>query len=731
MNAGNAHPLSAADRPLVLRGRADVQLVPVSFSGQTGYVLKDPLTLELFHLTAEEHFLFEKLKQAISLKGLQEAFQERFAPRRITPQQLQQGVNQLHSQGLLLSEAAGQGSELHQRANRRRRTERLQSLMKVLSFRLGSIDATNIVDTLHSKFRWIYSLPALAATLAVFAYAMFLLLSHIREVAARLPSLVQLAQPRYWLLGLATIVLVKIIHELAHAVTCKHFGGRCHELGVLMLAMIPCLYCDVTDVWRLPSKWQRIAVSAAGMVAELAIAAVAFILWWHTQPGLLHVWSLSVVIVCSIGTLLVNANPLLRYDGYYILSDLVEVPNLAERAQGLLPAALRRWLLAEPRTEDPMLNVSQRRGLGIYAVAARIYLTLVLLGIFVVLLTWARPYRLENLVTTLGVITLAGIIYRPLAGVWRMLRNPSLRFRMKRPRLAGLALAVLAMVAVFFFWPITRSVRGPAVFVPAEGRAVYAALAGELCFVLPAGTVVQAGDVLARLVDGQSELAVARQQGEYEVRQVRYEQLGAMRAYNNRSSSELPTAYAAAQDAAAQLKQLQARAEELTIRAPSAGVIVAPPNVLDNDGDSIRLSVWTGSPLDPRNLGCWIEPGTLLCMVAEDARLEALVAIDQADVAGVQSGQTVRILLESSPVRVLNGEVVQVARRSAERTVVDPAVTGDKYHLVQVRLNSENDPLLVAPLLVGNRGTAKIEARRSTLASMVANQLRKMLRLPW
>ena len=117
MNTGNAHQLSAVDRPLVLRGRADVQLVPVSFSGQTGYVLKDPLTLELFHLTAEEHFLFDQLKQAISLKGLQQAFQERFAPRRITPQQLQQGVNQLHGQGLLLSEAAGQGSELHKRAS--------------------------------------------------------------------------------------------------------------------------------------------------------------------------------------------------------------------------------------------------------------------------------------------------------------------------------------------------------------------------------------------------------------------------------------------------------------------------------------------------------------------------------------------------------------------------------------------------------------------------------------
>lgn len=725
MTISNAH-LSAVDRPLVLRARADVQLAPVRFSGQTAYVLKDPLTLELFHLSAEEFFLFERLKQAISLKSLQQAFQARFAPRQITPQELQHGVNQLHSQGLLLSEAAGQGSELRERADRRARTERWQSLLKLLSFRLGSIDATAVVDGLHARVRWLYSLPVMAITIAVVAYALSILIGHGREVVARLPSLVELAQPRYWLLWIATIAMVKVVHELAHAVTCKHSGGRCHEIGVLLLAMIPCLYCDVTDVWRLKSKWQRIAVSAAGMVVELVIAAVALIVWWHAQPGLLQTWSLSVVIVCSVGTLLVNANPLLRYDGYYILSDLVEVPNLAGRAQGLAPTALRQWLLAEPRTTDPLLSAHQRRGLLIYAIGARIYLTLVLIGIFVILLTWAQPYRLENLVFTLGVVTVAGMFFQPLSAVWRMLRNPSLRYRLRRPRLAGLALVLLALVAAFFWWPITRSVTGPAVFVPAAGKPVYAAAAGELQFALPAGTQVQAGDVVARLADTKVELDVARQQGEFAVRQVRYEQLDAMRAWSDEMAEEIPTAHAAVQNAAAQLIQLEAKAEELIVRATTAGVVVAPPKVPTTEGDEGRLPVWSGSPLESRNLGCWVEPGTVLCTVGDPNQLEALVAIDQSDVAEVELGQAVRILLESSPVRVLQGEVVQVARRSAQRVAVDPAVDAGKYHLVQVRLHSQD-----ASLLVGTRGTVKIEARRSTLYTIVANQLQQMLRLPW
>jgi len=726
----SAHHRSTIDRPLVVRARPDVRPAAVPMAGQTAYVLKDPLTLELFHLTAEEFFLWEKLRAAISLKALQRAFEAHFAPRRITPDELQHGVNQLHGMGLLVSAATGQGEQLRLRADRRRRSERWQSWMKMLSFRLGSIDATRIVDRLHRRLGWLFSPIAMAATLVVFAYAAWILLAHGHEVVARLPSLTEIAQPRYWWMWLLTIVVVKVLHELAHAVTCKHVGGRCHEIGVLLLAFIPCLYCDVSDVWRLPSKWRRIAVAAAGMGVELIIAALALVVWWHAEPGFLQTWCLSVVVVCSVGTLLVNASPLLRYDGYYILSDLVEVPNLAGRAQSLLPGALRRWLLAEPATVDPLLTARQQRGLAIYAVAARGYLTLVLLSIFIVLLAWARPYRLENLVYTLGVVSVAGVLFPPLAGVWRVLRNPALRYRMRGPRIVAVGMGVLALLAAFFYWPMTRSIRGPAVCVPAEGKPVYAIAAGQLHFALPAGSTVQAGDVLARLHDADSQLALARQRGEHAVRQVRYEQLDTLRAWNTALGDRLPTARAAVADAAAQLAQLETRSEQLTVRARAAGVLIAPPAAESEhppaNDDAARLPTWAGSPLEQCNLGSWIEPGTLLGTIADPTRLEVLVAIEEADVAEVSVGQPVRVLLESSPVRVLRGEVVQVARRSAKLAAEDSAAPAGKLHLVQVRVQQPD-----ADVLIGTRGTAKIEAERRTLSQIVGHQLRQMLRLPW
>ena len=102
------------------------------------------------------------------------------------------------------------------------------------------------------------------------------------------------------------------------------------------------LYCDVSDVWQMSSKWQRLAVSAAGMLVEVVVAALAFIVWWHTEPGLLNTWLLGLAIICSVNTVVVNANPLLRYDGHYLLADWLEIPNLGSRGQGLLGQKLRR-----------------------------------------------------------------------------------------------------------------------------------------------------------------------------------------------------------------------------------------------------------------------------------------------------------------------------------------------------------------------------------------------------
>ena len=171
---------------------------------------------------------------------------------------------------------------------------------------------------------------------------------------------------------------------------------------------------------------------------------------------------------------------------------------------------------------------------------------------------------------------------------------------------------------------------------------------------------------------------------------------------------------------------MQRKAEELTLRAPIAGTVIGPPEISHDHAHEYRLSNWNGSPLEQRNLGCWVESGTVLCTIGDPKHLDALVAIDQADVSEVQIGNPVRILLTSAPVRILTGTVVEVARRSTQRMQENPTLPAGKYHLVKVELSEQH-----SRLIVGSRGTAKIEAGSRTLGSSLSRSLQQMLRLPW
>ena len=427
MAVKSPHPQSTVERPLGLRTRGDIEEVAIPVAGQPSYVLKDPLSLEHFQLSPAEHFLWERLHEPATLAELKREFETRFAPRTITPAALQQGINQLFEQGLLVSTAPSPGEATITGAHDRARVERWQSLLKMLSFRVASWDAGAFIDALHRRVSWLFSRPVGFAAAAVLVYALWLLVAHSSDVMGKLPRVNELWSPGYVVLWLATIAGVKVLHELGHAVTCRHYGGRCHEMGIMLLAFFPALYCDVSDVWRFTRKWQRMAVSAAGMIVEAVLAALAFSGWWYTEAGMLNTWLLGVAVICSVGTLAVNANPLLRYDGYYLLADWLEIPNMATRAQGLLFERLRRWLLDEPQTEDPLLSRTQQRRLAIYAVASRVYSVVVILAIYAMLFALARPYHLENLVLMLAVFTLAGMALPTVLGIWRLVRNPANR----------------------------------------------------------------------------------------------------------------------------------------------------------------------------------------------------------------------------------------------------------------------------------------------------------------
>jgi putative peptide zinc metalloprotease protein len=269
-------------------------------------------------------------------------------------------LSRLHRAGLVIGDGPGQGEELLTRFRRDRARRWLMSWSGLLAIRSRGVDPDAFLTAIHERMRWMFSPLALWVVAAVVVLAVSIIGRHIDEFNNRLPEISALFDIRNlpWLL--VAISVVKVLHELGHALACKHFGGEVRELGLMLLVFAPCLYCDVSDAWRMPSKWQRMAVSAAGIFAEMAIAAMATIIWWYAQPGVVQLVAMNIMIVCTVGTLLVNGNPLLRYDGYYLLADLVETPNLWQRSREVLRRFASEWILGEPPSDDPLTRPSDR-----------------------------------------------------------------------------------------------------------------------------------------------------------------------------------------------------------------------------------------------------------------------------------------------------------------------------------------------------------------------------------
>jgi len=274
------------------------------------------------------------------------------------------------------------------------------------------------------------------------------------EFTSKLPAFHEFFQAKNAVWLIIALAVTKIIHEFGHGLTCKHFGGECHEIGVMFLVLTPCLYCNVSDSWMLPSKWQRAAVGAAGMYVELLLASLATFIWWFTHPGMLHYLCLNVMFVSSVSTVLFNANPLLRYDGYYILTDIAEIPNLRQKATQVLSRFAKKWLLGIDEPPDPF---APQRGLiffACYSVAAFVYRWVVMISILWFLLHVFEPYGLKPLGVMIAVFTIGTTLVMPLVQFIRFLQTPGRMQEVNTTRwvtacgLGGVLLAAVAYVPV-------------------------------------------------------------------------------------------------------------------------------------------------------------------------------------------------------------------------------------------------------------------------------------------
>ena len=678
---------ATVDRPLLLRQRRDLVVREQWFAGQRHFVLHDPLALTYAYLTEIEHAVWALLDGRTSSAEVLAQFAARYAPRQLTQHELQSFLGQLHRQGLVVSDAPGQGTQLAERHERKERFNLLRLAEKVLALRWRGINPQRLLDWLEPKLGWLFSGWAVALWTAIVAWAAVLAATHASELARRLPD------ARAWLSGgnllwlSAALILVKTLHELGHALAARRVGCRCREIGVQLFFLLPCLYTNVSDVWLVPSKWRRMAVSAAGIYVELLLAAIAMLIWWQAEPGVLSSLCFNVMLVASVGTLVLNGNPLLRYDGYYLLSDLVEVPNLEQTSRQQLQALLTRWCLGADLPRVDQFSWSKRLGLAVYAAAALAYRAVLLVGIYFALRSLLAPYRLQPLGDVLLALAVMGMVVPLAIGAGQSIGQARRRRELSPLRLGLTAAILLGLLLAACYIPLPQRLAAPAVIEPQNAVYVYVTVPGTLVSALTPGAAVERGQTIAQLASPELERDHVRLVSEAERQRLHIAALEAGRGDDPAALAALPAARQSLADLQQRLTQVRELIGRLRLTAPQDGIVLPPPQQR-HAAKSQQLDRWLGTPLEPANRGSFLESGTLACIVAQPGQVEALAVVQQGDVPLVQSGSSVSIAIPQHPQGALRGVIESVSQIDAAELPIHLTAAG----LVPQKLDAQGRP---------------------------------------
>ncbi|MDZ4288423.1 MAG: hypothetical protein U0984_10725, partial [Prosthecobacter sp.] len=453
--------------------RSDLTTSHQLFEGRAFVIIKDPLSLKYFRLPAEDYGLAALFDGRRSIAEIRAAFQHLHPHAALTQnerdltQRIVTFANELLLGGFLEATGAGVRKQLEMKRARVRHVSPWGLFMKALFLKIPLWDPDRLLIKMERHLRWIWSWPGLIISMAILIAGVAIFGLNISRIAPSLNNFLTL--PNLALIWVLTMV-VKVIHEFGHGLTCKHYGGEVHEMGAMVIVLSPFLYADVTDSYLFPKRRHRILVAAAGIYIELVIAAIATLLWSVSQPGPTQLLLFNLMLITSVWTVVFNANPLMKFDGYYILTDLTGVPNLRAKAQMCAADMFRRFLFGRTAPGQAPESMLPRRGFAwfvAYSLAAQFYLLYVTLNIAGLVHHLLHPYGLGWLGDWMGFGALVSMLVVPVIGFFKRQLTMNAATKDRSSRRAAFTIAGLAVAAaVLLSWPWQVRSERPAVLQP-------------------------------------------------------------------------------------------------------------------------------------------------------------------------------------------------------------------------------------------------------------------------
>ncbi len=726
MSSAQALPFDPTiSRPITLRLRADLSARRHTYQGQTYWVIKEPVGLNYFRFPEESYFVMNLLDGSRSLEQIQQEYNERFSPKKLPLEKLQNFIGSLHRAGLLQSASSGQASELLKRRKKTRRQKLFSKFGNVLAIRFRGIDPERMLTAIVPYTSWMFSKPAVMISMTMAVAALLSILINWDQFLTRLPTFNQFFDPVSWISLAIVLALTKVLHEFGHGITCKRFGGECHEMGFMLLVFTPCLYCNVSDSWTLKSKWQRAAIGAAGIYVEVTLAAIATFVWWNTAPGLLNQISLQVMTICSVSTILFNGNPLLRFDGYYITSDILEIPNLQQKSTQALTGFLKKHLLGFKHVQTPMMPTRNKPMFIAYALASIAYRWFIVIAILMFLNRVFEPYGLQVIGQMIAVMSIGTLVGFPLYKFIKFLRNPSMRYQIRVRR----ALSILGIVAVIVIGavsiPLPYYVYCDFTVRSRDSETIYVQTPGEVksIQVVP-GQSVDEEQVVIELENLEVERQLAEINGSISEK---LNQVTALKTQSLRDNSTAHSELASVEAELDTLKELRQKTrqkiDQLILRAPRHGTLLPVASVSGTNQNASAQG-----PLrvfDQENSNAYLPVGVPIGAVGDPNQLEAVMSIPEDRVTFVKPKLEAELkpyafAFKSLPtvIHSIGRLAVNPPQQESELGPVAGAAVGSPQNLYfAIAALEEDNPL---GLKVGSQGKARIRCGNRSLASRIS-----------
>lgn len=576
------------------------------FRGETWYVLRDPFNNQFFRLRPAAHDFVVRLRPDRTVEEVWQECLERDPDHAPGQGDVISLLTQLYFANLLHFETPADSAKLFERYRKRKQREIKSRLLGIMFMRIPLFDPEHLLRRMLPLLKGLISPAGAVVWLAVLGGALKLVIDRFGELAGQAQGVLA---PDNLILLYAGLVVVKSLHEFGHAMVCRRFGGEVHTMGVMLLVFTPLPYMDATSSWSFRSRWQRALVGGAGMIFEIFVAALAVFVWANTGQGTLNSLAYNIMFVASVSTILFNLNPLLRFDGYYILSDLLDIPNLGARANKHLRHLVERYLFGYRESTSPTTSMKEALWLSVYGVLSGIYRVIVFAGIIFFV---ADKFLLAGLIMALLCVVAWGVV--PLFRLLAYLAT-SPRLAKTRVRAAAVCLGFLAIVAAFLaFFPFPNRFRAPGVVETIQYTQVINEVPGYVKEVFAAsGTQVVEGTALIGLVD--RELDLAMEAALAQRREARAMELRALSA----GSADVQPIRKRLEAIESRLRDLEVKQASLTVRARQAGVWVSP-NVRDLTG-------------------AWVHRGAVLGKIVNSGGFHFSAVVSQGEAAELFNGQ--------------------------------------------------------------------------------------------